>query len=523
MDILALLIFLIYVLDTMALFYFGLHCYFMLYLYLKDPKKCRSDYRSAPFSTTGFKDARKRYVPHVTVQLPVYNEYYVIERLIDSVVALRYPKSKLEIQVLDDSTDASKELALKKVAHYKKKGMDIKHLTRKNREGHKAGSLKYGLGMAKGEFIAIFDADFIPNPEFLERTLPFFYQDRSIGMVQARWGHVNEDYSLLTKAQSIGVDGHFMIEQVARNASGLWMNFNGTAGIWRRECILDAGNWQHDTLTEDFDLSYRAELRGWKFKYLSDLLCPAELPSTASAFKSQQFRWCKGSLQTAVKLIPSIIRSKEPLRIKVEAITHLLNYTVHPLIYLNILLTFPLLLIREQFPQASDLYLAILMSVIGFATLGPMTFYAASQISLYKDWGKKLRYLPVLSMIGAGIALNNTKAWLEGVRGKRSSFIRTPKLGIVSNRSNKQDQKRIFRSRKKYSYPRLDMIIILEAITVLYLLWTIFFSIYLETYSPIIYLTIYFLGFFYIVVLSFLDYFRSVFGYRSKELRSAIS
>ena len=228
-------------------------------------------------------------------------------------------------------------------------------------------------------------------------------------MVQARWGHVNDDYSSLTKAQSIGVDGHFMIEQVARNASDLWMNFNGTAGIWRKTCIMDAGNWHYDTLTEDFDLSYRAELRGWKFKYLSDVLCPAELPATVTAFKSQQFRWCKGSIQTAVKLIPRILRSKEPLKVKVEAVTHLLNYSVHPLIYLNILLTMPVVYFQSKLFDAPLYFMLPLMIILGLATMGPIVFYAVSQKHLYADWRRRLRFLPVLSMIGSGISLSNTK------------------------------------------------------------------------------------------------------------------
>ena len=260
-------------------------------------------------------------------------------------------------------------------------------------------------------------------------------------MVQTRWGHVNEDYSLLTKAQSIGVDGHFIIEQVARNASDLWMNFNGTAGIWRKSCIIDAGNWHYDTLTEDFDLSYRAELKGWKFKYLSDILCPAELPATVSAYKSQQFRWCKGSLQTAVKLIPKILRSKESWKVKAEALTHLLNYSVHPLLYLNILLTLPMIYMQDILFHVPVYFVTLLLSVLGISTMGPIIFYAVSQKHLYPDWKKRLKFLPILTMIGSGISLSNTKAWLEGVLGKQSSFVRTPKLGITSEKNSQLKQK----------------------------------------------------------------------------------
>ena len=504
----------LYVVDVLAMFYFGIHCYVMLYLYLKNPEKCSSSSSlSQPDAASGHKESKDmQEYPHVTVQLPMFNEYYVAGRLIDSVASLDYPKDKLEIQVLDDSTDECRLLVQKKVAHYQSLGFNIHHIHRKNREGHKAGALKMGLEKAKGEFIAIFDADFIPMPQFLRKTVPFFYTDDTIGMVQARWGHVNDDYSSLTKAQSIGVDGHFMIEQVARNASDLWMNFNGTAGIWRKTCIMDAGNWHYDTLTEDFDLSYRAELRGWKFKYLSDVLCPAELPATVTAFKSQQFRWCKGSIQTAVKLIPRILRSKEAFKVKVEAVTHLLNYSVHPLIYLNILLTMPVVYFQSKLFDAPLYFMLPLMFILGLATMGPIVFYAVSQKHLYADWRRRLRFLPVLSMIGSGISLSNTKAWLEGIMGKQSSFVRTPKMGITS-----QEDHHSLKEKNRYNHPRVDFVTILELFTILYILGTILYSIHLGKWVVIPYLLIYFFGFFYVNFLSFSDYFRGIF--RSKTLQ----
>ena len=508
---LAVFILVLYIVDVLVMFYFGVHCYVMLYLYLKSGNKCYSTSLKIKSKDATTKQADK--YPHVTVQLPIFNEYYVTNRLIDTVVSLDYPKEKLEIQVLDDSTDECKNLAQKKVKHYQKLGFDIQHIHRTNREGHKAGALKMGLEKAKGEFIAIFDADFVPVVDFLQKTVPFFHTDSKIGMVQARWGHVNDNYSPLTKAQSIGVDGHFLIEQVARNASDLWMNFNGTAGIWRKECIIDAGNWHYDTLTEDFDLSYRAELKGWKFKYLSDVLCPAELPATVTAFKSQQFRWCKGSIQTAVKLIPRILKSKESLKVKIESLTHLLNYSVHPLIYLNILLTMPLIYVQEKILQMPTYFLLPIMSFLGIATMGPFMFYAVSQKYLYPgDWKKRLLFLPLLSMIGSGISLSNTKAWLEGVLGKESSFVRTPKLGITSN-----EKPQIVKNKSRYNHSKIDLITILEFCTLGYLTGTICYSIAQNKWVVVPYLLLYLSGFLYINFLSFSDYFKMLFESNKNE------
>jgi len=329
MDLIAIILISVYSLDIVVLFLFGLHCYLMIYLYRRNAEYCVSgeDEEREPIDLDRISSGS---LPIVTVQLPIYNEYYVIDRLLKTTTALKWPKDRLEIQVLDDSTDNTRERARRLVEHYQNLGYDIHHIHRTVRTGHKAGALREGLDFCKGEFIAIFDADFMPTPEFLISTIPYFADD-GIGMVQTRWGHINDDYSILTKAQSYGIDGHFMIEQVARNCNNLWMNFNGTGGIWRKRCIIEAGNWQSDTLTEDFDLSYRAELAGWRFRYFRDVVNPAELPATISAFKSQQFRWCKGSIQTALKLIPTILRSRFNWKIKGEAVVHLLNYSVHPL------------------------------------------------------------------------------------------------------------------------------------------------------------------------------------------------
>ena len=488
-DISLIFFYIIYAIDIIALMYFSLHTYLVIYLYIKNPNKCKysKDTTIVPL---------QKY-PMVTIQLPIYNEYYVVERLIDSVVKIEYPKKSLEIQILDDSTDECRNLVAKKVKEYNKLGFNMVHIHRTNRVGHKAGALKAGLEVAKGNFIAIFDADFVPCVDFLEKTMPYFFMNGSekLGMVQTRWGHLNKDNSILTRAQSIGVDGHFIIEQVARNISGLWMNFNGTAGIWRKECIIDAGNWQSDTLTEDFDISYRAELKGWYFKYLSDVVCPAELPDTITSFKSQQFRWCKGSLQTAVKLLPVILKTKLPLKVKLEAFTHLTNYTVHPLMYLNILVT-PLLILADF--NVADMPL-IFKVFITFITMGPMVFYTLSQKTLYPDWKKRVIWLPFLTLIGSGIAVNNTKAWIEGVFGKHSSFVRTPKFGSVAKKNiSKADQ-------MKYLTFKFDIIIVLEFLTTFYILWTIYLVFLSHNWFILPFLCMYFLGFVYINILSVYD------------------
>lgn len=502
MDILFYIVITVYIIDIIFLFYFGVHCYAMVYLYLKNRQRCVIE----PEEITNLEKNFKSW-PKVTIQLPIFNEYYVVDRLIESVVAIDYPKSKLEIQVLDDSTDSTKEKAAELVAQYKKKGFDIKHIHRTDRTGHKAGALKEALEVAKGEFIGVFDADFIPAVDFLRKAIPYFYEDPKIGMVQTRWGHVNEDYSVLTKAQSIGIDGHFVIEQVARNGGKLWMNFNGTAGVWRKECIYDSGNWQSDTLTEDFDLSYRAELKGWRFKYLSDVVNPAELPATVPAYKSQQFRWCKGSIQTGVKLIPTILKSKESWKVKLEAVTHLTNYSVHPLMVLNILATLPILLMHDQFVQVSTATIFGAAFFLSIGTFGPIAMYLVSQYALYKKWGNRLKWMPVLTMIGTGVAINNTKAWLEAIIGKKSSFIRTPKLRIES----KKDK---VATRTLYRQIRFDMVSILEFLMGVYVVITIFFAIQTEKYIVIPFLALYAAGFFYISMYSVFEGIKNFFEQR---------
>ena len=403
-----------FVLSILAIY--GWHRYYLVYLYMKNKDR-------APQPLPPLQD-----LPAVTVQLPIYNEMYVVDRLIGAVCELDYPRDLLEIQVLDDSTDETKEIAELAVRRYASKGFNIQYLHRVDRTGYKAGALDAGLKQAKGDFIAIFDADFIPPADFLMRTLPYFASDPKIGMVQARWGHINEDYSLLTKIQSILLDAHFVLEHGGRNRAGCFFNFNGTAGVWRREVIPDSGGWQHDTLTEDLDLSYRAQLRGWRFIFLPDVVSPAEVPVEMNSFKSQQHRWAKGSIQTCMKLLPHILRSKQPLKVKVEAFFHLSANFNYLLMSLLSILMFPSMYVRYSMGWSEMLLIDV--PLFAAATMSFCNFYMVSQRELHTDWKSRLKYLPFLMSIGIGLCVNNTRAVFEAMFGKQSEFARTPKYGI---------------------------------------------------------------------------------------------
>ncbi|MFO0983187.1 MAG: cellulose synthase family protein [Planctomycetota bacterium] len=396
---------------------YGLHRYYLVYLYFKHKDQVRRP--SVNFTE----------LPRVTVQLPIFNESCVVERLIDAVLQLDYPKDKLEIQVLDDSTDETAQIAAAKVADAQRRGFHIEYLHRANRAGFKAGALAAGLARAQGAYVAIFDADFLPGPDMLRETVHYF-TDPKVGMVQVRWGHINRDYSLLTRLQSILLDGHFMIEHTARNRSGRFFNFNGTAGIWRRACIEDAGGWQHDTLTEDLDLSYRAQLRDWRFVYLPHVVSPAELPVEMSAFKSQQHRWAKGSIQTSMKVLPRIWRSDLPLKIKTEATFHLTSNVAYVLMILLALLMLPALLIRTRYEDSVTSILFDL-SIFMAATSSVLSFYTVSQKEIYADWRSQIKYFPALLSLGIGLAINNAKAVLEALLRRQSSFVRTPKYNVI--------------------------------------------------------------------------------------------
>ncbi|MCA6362682.1 MAG: glycosyltransferase [Bacteroidetes bacterium] len=368
--------------------------------------------------------------PHVTIQLPVYNEQYVAERLIDAVCRIRYPQQLLEIQVLDDSTDETTAIIAAKAAEWKMKGVDIVHLRRSNREGFKAGALKYGLETAKGEFVAIFDADFVPGEDFLEKTIPYF-ADPQTGMVQTRWGHINRNYSMLTRLQAFALDAHFTVEQVGRNMGG-FINFNGTAGIWRKKTILDAGNWEADTLTEDLDLSYRAQLKSWKFVYLEDVVSPAELPPVMSALKSQQYRWTKGGAEVARKHIGNVLRSRFSFGEKWHGILHLLNSAVFISVVITSLTSVPLLFAKQHFPALNALFMVATLFLLSFVVLGGL--YYVSSRNYYKAQGKGVWHFlcsfPLFLSVSMGLSLHNAVAVIEGYAGRKTPFVRTPKFNI---------------------------------------------------------------------------------------------
>ncbi len=377
-------------------------------------------------------------MPAVTVQLPLFNEMYVVERLLDSVAAIRYPRDRFQVQVLDDSTDETQEICKRKIAELARKfpELDIEYIHRVDRTGFKAGALQNGLRTAKGEFILIFDADFLPLPDILERAIDHFTDPR-VAVVQCRWEHVNRDFSALTEVQALMLDGHFIMEHAGRNWSGRFFNFNGTAGLWRRAAIADAGDWQHDTLTEDMDLSYRAQLRGWKFVYLPDIAAPAELPVEMSAFKSQQFRWAKGSIQVCKKLLPTILRSNVSFAQKSEAFFHLTNNLAYPLLLLLSILLLPNLALRAHHGWRE--VLMIDLPLFFGTTMSVASFYLASQreIALLRDpvhaprfqWAA-LKRLPLVMSMGIGLCVNQSRAVFEALLGRETEFVRTPKHGI---------------------------------------------------------------------------------------------
>lgn len=366
-------------------------------------------------------------LPAVTVQLPVYNEIHVLERLVAAACALRYPRDRLEIQILDDSTDATRTHAARLARRWRRRGVDVSCIHRSRRAGYKAGALQAGLAKARGALVAVFDADFLPPADFLERAVPWF-GDPGIGMVQARWGHLNRSHSALTRAQALMLDAHFGVEQSARFSAGRFFNFNGTAGIFRRECIEHAGGWQADTLTEDLDLSYRAQLAGWRFVFIDDLVCPAELPVEMDALRTQQHRWAKGSTQTAIKILPRLLRSSIPLRIKAEAAFHLTGGAGWAFLFLASLLVVPALAVRHASGSAPG-WLDLAVFLAGTCSFG--IYSAIPRSGSRREARTLLRDLPLAMALGAGMALNNTVAVAEAMAGSRSGFERTPKRGIV--------------------------------------------------------------------------------------------
>ena len=458
---------------------YGLHRLFIVYLYTRSRR--RAPDRLGPINEAW---------PFVTVQLPLFNEMYVAERLLDAVAELDYPREQLEIQVLDDSTDATREIVAAKVAELRSRGLRVVQLHRTDRRGYKAGALAAGLEVARGEFICVFDADFLPPPDMIRRALPHF-DDERVGMVQARWAHLNRDYSMLSRAQAIQLDAHFAIEHAARNRSGRFFNFNGTAGIWRRATILDAGNWQHDTLTEDLDLSYRAQVRGWRFVYLNDLEAPAELPVQIDGLKSQRHRWTKGAVQTARKMLGRIWRSGVPLRAKIEASFHLTANINYPLNLALAALIFPAMLIRMR--TGFDRFLVIDVPVFLCGTLSVYAYYLLAQRELGQLGWKTVPGLPALLAMDTGISLNNTLAVLEGFGRDPGEFVRTPKFSLVRAQQRWRD--------KLYSGPR-GWLYLLELTIGLYFSAAVLIAISLRMWPAVPFLVLYQAGFLYVGLLS---------------------
>ena len=412
----------------------SLHRHLMVHLYYKHRRK-------QPDPRGTFDE-----LPVVTVQLPVFNERYVVERLIRAVAKMDYPTDRLEIQVLDDSTDETTAIARQCVDELRRSGLDIALIHRKTRTGYKAGALAEGLRVARGELIAIFDADFLPPPDFLNKTIPYFVEPQ-VGMVQTRWGHLNRDYSILTRVQAIYLDGHFVMEHGARSRSGLFFNFNGTAGVWRRACIDEAGGWQHDTLTEDLDLSYRAQLAGWRFVYLENTVTPAEIPVEVNAWKSQQFRWAKGSVQTAKKTLKTLLKSHLPWRVKGEAAFHLVTNFAYCLMAMIAILIFPAIVLREDLGWLRVLIIDFPLFVGATGVIS--RYYIHSQREIYSDWKSRILYLPFVLALGMGISLNNARGVIQALRGHETAFNRTPKYRVIGR--NGSWYRKNYALKKKYN------------------------------------------------------------------------
>lgn len=409
---------------------FGAHRLRILWLYLKHRKQ-------EPLATGRFDE-----LPVVTVQLPLYNELHVVDRLLDAVSKLDYPREKLQIQILDDSTDETRAACEEGADRLRVQGFDVEHRHRTDRTGFKAGALEEATATAKGGFLLIFDADFVPQPDLLQKMIHHFTDER-VGMVQARWGHINEKDSLLTRLQAMMLDGHLVLEQAARSRSGHFFNFNGTAGIWRKQAILDSGGWEHDTLTEDMDLSYRAQMKGWRFVYLKDIVVPAELPPDMDGFKSQQHRWTKGSIQVCKKILGDVWRSEEPLGVKIEATAHLGANFTYLLMFGVLLLVYP-----SSFMFQSSWQKDVLDGLVFFfATLSVIIFYLAAQ-GAQRPWGwaRAMLYLPLLLALGIGMSINNGKAVLEALFNRQSDFVRTPKYGQQAAPARKRSRYRAARS-----------------------------------------------------------------------------
>ncbi len=473
-----------YFLVMIVLAFYGVHRYQLVWLYYRHRKNAVCE---PPRQFTE--------LPRITVQLPIFNEQYVVDRLIQAVCNLDYPQDKLDIQLLDDSTDETREVAAAIVARCRAAGCPIDYIHRSNRHGFKAGALDHGLLTAQGELIAIFDADFVPPRSWLMDVVHHFAEPE-IGMAQTRWTHLNRDYSFLTQVEAIQLDGHFVLEHGGRSRAGVFFNFNGTAGMWRRQAITEAGGWQHDTLTEDTDLSYRAQLAGWKFKYLQHVECPAELPIEMTAFKTQQARWAKGLIQTSKKILPAVWRSNAPLHTKIEAVYHLTANISYPLMIVLSILLMPAMVIR--FYQGWIQMLLIDFPLMLMSTLSVSSFYLVSQKELFpKSWHKCLIYLPFLMSLGIGLTLTNTRAVLEALFGVQSSFKRTPKYRV---------EKRGQASAAAAKYrKRLGIVPWLELGIGSYFALTVWYAVTNDSFFTVPFLLLFVAGYWYTGLLSLLE------------------
>src|SRR5690242_8296157 len=495
-----------YFIVLMVLAMYGLHRYWLVYDYFQYSKNVPPP----PPQVTNW--------PRVTVQLPIFNERYVIERLAEAVSRFDYPGELLDVQVLDDSTDETQEVARACVERHAAQGMPITYIHRTNREGYKAGALENGLKSAKGEFVAIFDADFIPEPDFLRRTIPYFLNpdgSDKIGMVQTRWTYLNRDYSLLTNVETILLDGHFVVEHGARSRRGTFFNFNGTAGVWRRKAIDEAGGWQHDTLTEDTDLSYRAQLKGWKFLYLPQIECASELPVDMNGFKSQQARWAKGLMQTAKKILPKVFKADVPWHVKAEAFFHLTANISYPLMIVLSTMLLPVMIVRFQ--QGWFQMLLIDLPLFLASTCSISSFYLAAQKELRpKTWLSTFLYMPFVMATGIGISVRNAQAVIEAIIGKKSEFARTPKFKIEGKSGTF--------AAKKYKN-KAGWMPYFEVALGLYFALTVVYAITNENYATVPFLLLFVWGYLYTGFMSLSQsWFAHLrFGVNAPEMRPASS
>ncbi len=486
----------IYFLFILVLSFYSTHAYLMLYYYYKQR---RAECAGAIPKRRRFKSLKD--APMVTIQLPIYNEKYVAERLIKSVCALDYPCNRFEIQVLDDSTDETTFIVGRIVKKYLEQGYDIKILRRNNRKGYKAGALQEGLATAKGEFVAIFDADFIVPRRFLKVTLPYFKSKNKVAAVQTRWGHLNKDYSFLTLGQAVALDGHFYIEQKLRADNGYFINFNGTCGVWRKQAIYDAGGWESDTLTEDLDLSYRAQLKDWKIVFVRDMVVPGEVPVDFNGFRAQQYRWTKGAFETARKLLKTVMKSQLSLKVKYEALIHLTNNMVFPLLFGLVLLALPVLIIKINHPDTLRWYFLIL-SLFTISVFPYPIIYSITQKNIYKNNGKpksfftKLTYnfIPVFLIGGfMSLSLSNTWAIFKAMSRKSTEFTRTPKFSIVSKKDRIQSKKYV---------EKVSSICFIELFLTMYLLVTTTYAALESQFTLLPFLILYTIGFGYLSIAS---------------------